>query len=114
SLAVAAVSVTSRRRHTTSKRDWSSDVCSSDLEGAAGAVGDVAGDDLADRDAARLGVRLEEAVEAEEEVLAEAGLLVAVDALAPGAEGGRGGGDGGRDGERRGGRGMREGERAGG
>src|SRR5699024_11917891 len=25
--------VSSRRRHTTSKRDWSSDVCSSDLEG---------------------------------------------------------------------------------
>src|SRR5699024_11329604 len=30
----------SRRRHTRSKRDWSSDVCSSDLRGAAGVVTD--------------------------------------------------------------------------
>src|SRR5438067_5538377 len=28
----------SRRRHTRSKRDWSSDVCSSDLDGHAGAA----------------------------------------------------------------------------
>src|SRR5437868_7529481 len=29
----------SRRRHTISKRDWSSDVCSSDLDGAAALTG---------------------------------------------------------------------------
>src|SRR5699024_11815682 len=31
----------SRRRHTRSKRDWSSDVCSSDLLGLAGETGQV-------------------------------------------------------------------------
>src|SRR5699024_11689139 len=31
--------LSSRRRHTRSKRDWSSDVCSSDLSGRAGGCG---------------------------------------------------------------------------
>src|SRR5437868_6098237 len=43
-----AVEHSSRRRHTRSKRDWSSDVCSSDLfgivpEGVLGQAGDLAG-----------------------------------------------------------------------
>src|SRR5437868_13487365 len=35
---VAGYFVSSRRRHTRSKRDWSSDVCSSDLAGSAHTV----------------------------------------------------------------------------
>src|SRR5207249_5083888 len=44
----------SRRRHTRSKRDWSSDVCSSDLRGAASLLRAMARPDEAARDAARL------------------------------------------------------------